>query len=189
MPALVSLKKSATYADLVRVPDHLVAEIVGGELFATPRPAARHARAASVLGMDLGPPFDRGRGGPGGWWILDEPELHLHDDILVPDLAGWRRDRLPAIPDGAALTLAPDWVCEVLSPSTEAFDRGRKLGVYARERVPHVWLVNPTNETLEVFALAAERWTLVATHVGTVVVRAEPFTAVELDLSGLWSHP
>jgi Uma2 family endonuclease len=189
MPALVSLKKSATYADLVRVPDHLVAEIVDGELFATPRPAARHARAASVLGMDLGTPFDRGRGGPGGWCILDEPELHLHDDILVPDLAGWRRNRLPAIPDRAALTLAPDWVCEVLSPATEAFDRGRKLAVYAREGVSHVWLVNPTNETLEVLVLTAERWTLVATHVGTVAVRAEPFAAIELDLSGLWSQP
>jgi Uma2 family endonuclease len=181
-------KKPATYDDLVQVPDPFVAEIVGGELFATPRPAARHARAASVLGMDLGGPFDRGRGGPGGWWILDEPELHVHDDVVVPDLAGWHRERLPAIPDTAALTLAPDWICEVVSPSTEALDRGRKLAVYAREGVAHAWLVNPANETLEVFALDSGRWTLLATHVGAVTVRVEPFAAIELDLSGLWSQ-
>ncbi|HXW05947.1 MAG TPA: Uma2 family endonuclease [Vicinamibacterales bacterium] len=188
MPAPAALKKPATYDDLVRVPDHLVAEIVGAELFATPRPTARHARAASVLGMDLGGPFDRGRGGPGGWWILDEPELHLSDDVVVPDLAGWRRDRLPAIPDTAALTLAPDWICEVVSPSSEALDRGRKLAVYAREGVAHAWLVNPANETLEVFALDSGRWTLLGTHMGAATVRVEPFAAIELDLSDLWSH-
>jgi Uma2 family endonuclease len=187
MPAPAARRKPATYDDLVRVPDHLVAEIVGGELFATPRPAARHARAASVLGMDLGGPFDRGRGGPGGWWILDEPELHLHDGVVVPDLAAWRRERLPAIPDTAALILAPDWICEVVSPSTEALDRGRKLTVYAREGVAHAWLVNPANGMLEVFALDAGRWVLLATHVGAATVRVEPFAAIELDLSDLWS--
>lgn len=121
-----------------------------------------------------------------GWWILDEPELHLHDDVVVPDLAGWRGDRMPAIPDAAALTLPPDWVCEVVSPSTEALDRGRKLDVYAREGVAHAWLSNPANETLEAFALSAGRWTLIATHVGSATVRVQPFAAVELDLSALW---
>lgn len=187
MSALGLVKKPATYEDLRRVPDHMVAEILGGELYATPRPALRHAHAASVLGADIGGPFHRGRGGPGGWWILDEPELHLGADVLVPDVAGWRRSRLPAIPDAAFLTVAPDWACEVISRSTEGLDRGKKLAVYAREGVSHVWLINPTSETLEVYALADGRWTLAATHVGAASVRAEPFDAIELDLSALWA--
>src|SRR5689334_23969310 len=109
----------ATVADLSRVPEHLVGELLAGELFATPRPAPRHARAASALGFELSP-FDRGTGGPGpgGWIILDEPELHLGADVLVPDLAGWHRDRLASLPEDAAVTTAPDWVCEILSPTT-----------------------------------------------------------------------
>lgn len=189
MAATGLLKRPATYEDLVRVPDHLVAELLDGELYATPRPALRHARAATVLGVQIANPFDVGRGGPGGWLFLDEPELHLHADVLVPDLAGWRRERLPAFPDQAAMTVAPDWVCEVISPSTEAVDRGKKLAIYAREGVQHIWLINPLSETLEVMTLAAGRWTLVSTHVGAVTVRAEPFDAVELDLSLLWTTP
>ena len=181
------LKKAATYQDLVQVPGHLIAEILDGELYATPRPALRHAHAASVLGVEIGGPFHRGRGGPGGWWILDEPELHLHADVVVPDLAGWRRGRLAALPDAPALTLAPDWVCEVVSPSTEGIDRGRKLAIYAREGVSHAWLVNPASQTLEVLALAEGRWVLLAAHTGAVMVRAEPFEAVDLDLSALWA--
>ena len=181
------LKKAATYEDLLQVPEHLIAEILDGELYASPRPALRHARASTVLGIEIGGPFDRGRGGPGGWWFLDEPELHLHADVVVPDLAGWRKRRLPVIPDQPALTVAPDWVCEVISPSTEGIDRGRKLAIYAREGVPHAWLINPVSQTLEVLALAQGRWTLLAMHVGAVAVRAEPFEAVELDLSALWA--
>jgi Uma2 family endonuclease len=186
MPAPAVLKKPATYNDLLQVPDHLVAEILGGELYATPRPSLRHARTASVLGVEIGGPFDAGRGGPGGWWILDEPELHLRDDIVVPDLAGWRRDRLPTIPDAAALTVAPDWVCEVISPSTEGIDRGRKLAIYSREGVPYAWLMNPSSETLEILALANGVWMLDATHVGRTTVRAQPFDAIELDLAAIW---
>src|SRR2546430_2105276 len=110
------LKKPATYEDLIRVPDGKVAEILDGELYATPRPAARHTRVASALGFEIGPPFDAGRGGPGGWWILDEPELHLRADVVVPDLAGWRRERLTISGDPAAFTVVPDWICEVISP-------------------------------------------------------------------------
>ncbi|CAN5924896.1 hypothetical protein BH11MYX4_BH11MYX4_51170 [soil metagenome] len=159
-----------------------------------PRPARRHTIAASSLGEELGPPFKRARGGPGGWVILDEPELHLGPgpDILVPDLAGWRRERMPdAVGDEDAppfYDLPPDWACEVLSPRTEGFDRGEKVPIYAREAVRHVWLVDPIEQTLEVFALDGARYTLLAVHHGSARVRAEPFDAIELDLSILWAR-
>ena len=181
-----AIKPRATYEDLCRVPDHLVAEIIGGELFTFPRPAVPHAHVASVLGGEISGPFHRGRGGPGGWWILDEPELHVGDDIIVPDMAGWRRSRLPVLPDAAAITMAPDWVCEVLSPSTEAVDRAKKLAIYARERVSHIWLLNPLARTLEVMRLQSGHWVLIATAAGNAVVRAEPFDAIELELEALW---
>jgi Uma2 family endonuclease len=179
----------ATYDDLLKVPDHLVAEIVDGDLYASPRPAPRHADASSGLGGALRGPFDRGRGGPGGWRILDEPELHLGRDILVPDLAGWRRERLPDLPEQAYFSIAPDWICEVVSPSTAALDRVKKLAVYARERVSHAWLVDPMARTLEVLRLEDGRWTIVSTCSGADVVRAEPFDALELDLTLLWEMP
>ena len=135
------LKKGATYDDLVRVPEHYVAEMFDGDLYASPRPAAPHIRAATKLAAKLDGPFDFD--GPGGWILLVEPELHFGNDVLVPDVAGWRRERLPAVPNDAYFTLAPDWVCEVVSPSTEAIDRGRKLRIYAREGVAHAWLVDP----------------------------------------------
>jgi Uma2 family endonuclease len=184
----VDLGRPATYDDLVAVPEHLVAEIVDGELWTSPRPAPRHAVASSRLGSGLGPPFDRGRGGPGGWLILDEPELHLGDHAVVPDLAGWRRERMPRLPDTAFFTLAPDWVCEVLSPSTAQLDRAKKLRVYAEHGVAHAWLVDPMLRTLEVLRLEAGRWTLLDTHSGSVTVRAEPFEAIELELGGLWEE-
>lgn len=177
---------NATYEDLGAVPVHLVAEIVGGELYTSPRSAARHARTASTLGVELGGPFDRGRGGPGGWQILDEPELHLGPDVLVPDLAGWRRERMPEVPDVSAFTLAPDWVCEVLSPHTARLDRAEKLPRYAREQVTHAWLVDPVLKTLEVLRREGASWLLVATFAGDAMVRAEPFDAIELELSALW---
>jgi Uma2 family endonuclease len=181
-------KRAATYEDLLKVPDHLVAEILEGELYASPRPSVLHALAASALGFALGGPFHDGRGGPGGWWILDEPELHLAHDVVVPDLAGWRRSRLPQLPDAAVITISPDWVCEILSPSTEAMDRVAKLPVYAREGVTHVWLVNPRVQTLEVLRLEHGTWIVVATFDGDASVRAEPFDAVPLDLFRLWGR-
>jgi Uma2 family endonuclease len=182
-------RRPATYEDLLAVPDHLVAEILDGELYATPRPSPRHADASSGLGGALRGPFDRGRGGPGGWRILDEPELHLARDIVVPDLAGWRRERLPRLPEEPYFTIAPDWICEVLSPSTAAMDRVKKLTVYARENVPHAWLVDPVAQTLEVLRLEGGRWTIVSTAAGAGLVRAEPFEALDLDLTLLWDEP
>lgn len=125
-------RRHATYEDLVRVPSHLVAELIQGHLITSPRPAPPHALVASSLGADLHGPFHRGKGGPGGWVILDEPELHLNGDVLVPDLAGWRRERMPALPQTSAFELAPDWACEVLSPSTAAIDRTQDPGVRSR---------------------------------------------------------
>lgn len=182
-------RREATYGDLVALPDDVVGQIVEGELHAAPRPAIDHQRASSILGSDLVNPFDRGRGGPGGWWIVVEPELHLGGNVLVPDLAGWRRERLPALPREAFFTLAPDWVCEVLSPATARLDRLKKLAIYAREGIGHAWIVDPALETLEVFRRQAEAWLLVLTAGGDEVVRAEPFDAIELSLTGLWIRP
>ena len=182
-------KRRATYADLLAAPEHLVAELILGELVTHPRPAVPHARAASRLGIDLGGPFDRGRGGPGGWVILDEPELHLHPDVLVPDLAGWRREKLPELPDGVAIETVPDWVCEVLSPSTAALDRTDKMTIYAREQVRHIWLVDPVLRTLEVFRLTSSKtYERTAAWHGDGAVRAEPFDAILLELSSLWER-
>jgi Uma2 family endonuclease len=181
-------RKPATYADLEALPDNVVGELIGGVLHASPRPAAPHALAASRLGIALGGPFDRGRNGPGGWYIVDEPELHLGEDVLVPDLAGWRRERMPRHPRTAAYTLAPDWACEVLSPSTKALDRKVKLPVYAREGVRHLWLMDPEARTLEVFRLEGAEYSLRGTYSGAAVVRAEPFEAAELELAYLWDE-
>ena len=136
-------RRRATFDDLRDVPAHLVGEILNGDLVTSPRPAPPHAQAASSLSGELYAPFHRGRGGPGGWIILNEPELHLHGDVLVPDIGGWRRERMPGLPSGSAFELAPDWVCEVLSPSTASTDRAVKVPIYATEKVGHVWLVDP----------------------------------------------
>jgi Uma2 family endonuclease len=180
------LKKGATYDDLREVPDTFVAEMFDGELYASPRPALPHTRAATVLGVELGAAFDRALNGPGGWVILDEPELHFGNDVLVPDIAAWRRSRMPDLPPDAYLTLAPDWICEVLSATTETIDRTKKLRIYARARVAHAWLLDPLRRTLEVLALESGRWTPLATHAGHSKVRAVPFDAIELELGALW---
>jgi Uma2 family endonuclease len=187
MPRVPPFDRPATYDDLVKLPDHLVAEIVNGELHASPRPAPPHARAGSIVGGRLTPAYDEGRGGPGGWHIIDEPELHLDREVLVPDMAGWRRSRMPHLPKTAHFPLAPDWVCEILSPSTSSLDRVQKLEIYAREGVSHAWLIDPQARTLEVLRLESGRWTILAAHGGADVVRAEPFGEIALELSALWA--
>jgi Uma2 family endonuclease len=181
-------KRRATYEDLMQVPDHLVAEIIDGELMTSPRPATPHARAEFAIAHDLAA-FDQGPGSPGipgGWWILPEPELHFGDDVLVPDLAAWRRERMSAIPRAAFISLAPDWICEVVSPSTGRIDRSRKMRIYAREAVRHLWFVDPLARTLEVYRLEDDRWIVASTHGGDDVVHAEPFDAVPLELARWW---
>jgi Uma2 family endonuclease len=179
-------KREATYADLLALPADRVGQIIAGELISSPRPASDHFNANFALGGELYGPFHRGRGGPGGWWIAFEPELHLGKDVLVPDIAGWRRTRLPTMPRVPYLTLAPDWVCEVLSPSTAGLDRVRKKHIYAREGVEYVWLVDPVGRTLEVFQLQEGRWLELGSWSGNERVRAAPFDAIELELEVLW---
>jgi Uma2 family endonuclease len=181
-------KKPATYADLEALPAHVVGELIAEELYVSPRPAMPHTVVGSRLGGELSVRFDRGSGGPGGWIILFEPELHFGEDALVPDLAGWRRERMPRPPRTAAVSLAPDWVCEVLSPSTAALDRRVKLPVYARQGVRHVWLMDPEARTLEVLRLEEARYLPLVTHTGLAPVRAEPFEAIELDMAFLWGE-
>lgn len=181
------LERPATYEDLCRVPDRFVAQIVHGQLIVQPRPAPRHARASSIVGGKLVPSYDEGDGGPGGWWVLDEPELHLGFDILVPDLAGWRRERMPALPETAYFELAPDWVCEVLSPSTAKLDRVQKLQIYAAHGVAHAWLVDPDAHTLEAFQLENGQWLRIAALQDDDAVCVLPFDAISFSLAALWA--
>ncbi len=180
--------RPATYQDLLAVPDNLVAEILDGELYTSPRPAPRHATAASELGGLLLPPYRHGRGGPGGWLILDEPELHLGADVVVPDLTGWKRERMPALPKEAYFSTPPDWACEVLSPGTRRMDRRKKLPIYARERVPYLWLVEPDARTVEVLRLESGRWVIETVVADDERVRLQPFAEIEIQLQDLWAE-
>jgi Uma2 family endonuclease len=178
--------KRATYEDLCAVHERFIAEIIDGDLYASARPPIPFVQTASVLVATIGLAFDRGRDGPGGWFLLDKPEIHLREDAIVPDIAAWRRARLPKeLPD--YFDFAPDWLCEVLAPNTDALDRTKKLAIYAREGVGHVWLLNPAIQTLEVLGLESRRWSLIAAHEGRARVRAEPFADIEIDLAETWA--
>jgi Uma2 family endonuclease len=181
------VRKKAVYDDLFTLPENMIGEIIDGELIASPRPSSRHAYAASILGGEIVQPFHFGRGGgPGGWIILDETEILLGEHLLVPDLAGWRRERLPAPPRENWISVSPDWVCEILSPSTLRTDKIRKMPIYAQYDVAHLWLIDPFPKTLDVFKLAAGKWVLLASFVEDDKVRAEPFQEIEIELENLW---
>lgn len=175
----------ATEEDLHSLPEDVTGEIVDGELIVHPRPDPPHTEAASELVGYLHGPFRRGIGGPGGWVILVEPKVRLGQDLLVPDLAGWKRERFVS-PEKGPYTVVPDWICEVLSPSTERDDRVRKLPIYAREGVAHAWLLDPDLRTLEVLRLHEGSWLIAGVHQGEDKVRAEPFEAIEMDLRLIW---
>lgn len=179
-------KKKATYEDLYRVPETMTGQIIGGELIVTLRPERRHLHVAASLGGELVPPYRFGRGGPGGWIIYDGPEIHFDEDVLVPDLAGWKKERLSIAADEHRFTVPPDWVCEILSPSTARIDRIRKMAVYARYEVPYAWIIDPGLMTLEVFRLESGNWVIRGLHAEHEKVRAEPFVEVEIDLANLW---
>lgn len=185
-------ERIATYQDVIDAPDNLVAEIIAGRLETHPRPAPRHAVAHMALGGRLMPPFQFGDGGPGGWLIVTEPEIHFgpadRRDIIVPDLAGWRRERLPKLPETAYFETAPDWACEVISPSTAHLDRGPKRDIYARDGVAHLWFVDPIHRLLEAFELREGRWVLLATLTNNADVAVAPFEAAPFSLADLWAE-
>jgi Uma2 family endonuclease len=183
----MTIRRPATYQDVLDAPPGMVAELIRGALHLQPRPRPKHSRAASALGVKLGGPFDVDDGGPGGWMILDEPELHLGDDVVVPDLAGWRRERLPRLPDEVGITVAPDWICEVLSPSTRTYDLTEKRDIYREHGVAWLWFVDPTARTLEAFALRDGAWVLIAALRDDAEVRVAPFDAVGFVLDALWA--
>lgn len=179
-------KMPATYDDIRRLPEGMNGEIVDGELFASPRPKMGHANAASALNYELTGPFGRGKGGPGGWWIVFEPELHFGPNVLIPDLAGWRRERLPKLPNVPFMELAPDWICEIMSRSTASFDRMKKLPVYLQAGVAYAWLVDPVLRNIEALRRENDRWVVVGNFSGDAPFRIEPFEAYALDLRTLW---
>jgi len=184
-----ALNLPTLYEQLMDLPENITGEIIDGELYTQPRPSGRHGMASSAAGATLLPPFQRGKDGPGGWWILDEPEIHFVRDtvVVVPDLAGWRRERMPAIPEDHRFEVAPDWVCEILSPSTGKKDRTKKLPLYARYGVAYAWLVDPIEKTLEAFKLMEGRWVLLVTLVDEEPVSVEPFDAITFPLTELWA--
>jgi Uma2 family endonuclease len=183
------LTRDATYEDLLKVPEHLIAEIVEGELHTSPRPSGPHGRVITAIDRRIGRAFDEGDDGPSGWWIAIEPEIHLAGDVFVPDIAGWRRERVPEYLMGAAWEVAPDWVCEVLSPSTARLDRVRKLPIYARYEVAWAWLIDPALQSLEIYRLDHGQWVLASTYESNEVIRPAPFDAIDFPLGSLWLAP
>ena len=179
-------KKKATYEDLYTIADHMIGEIIAGELIATPRPSRRHSSTLARLTSNILPPFEYGRGGPGGWIILVEPEIALGENILVPDLAGWKRERFPFQEETNWISVAPDWVCEILSPTTLRLDKVKKMPVYAQFGVGHIWLIDPLAMTLDAFRLEAHRWVLLGSYAERDHVRLEPFQEIEIALGDLW---
>ena len=188
---MFAYKKTRTslYEQLEALPEGLTGEILNGQLYTQPRPSGAHVVTATSLADELVSPFQKGRGGPGGWWIAAEPELHfIHDtEVDVPDLAGWRRSRLPQIPKDHRFTVVPDWVCEILSPSTESKDREVKMPIYAHFGVPYAWLIDPRAHTLEAYALEGGDWREIGRFAGGAQVSVAPFDAVTIALDDLWA--
>ncbi|MEW6262445.1 MAG: Uma2 family endonuclease [Thermodesulfobacteriota bacterium] len=183
----VPVKRKAVYDDLYTLPENMTGEIIEGELHAFPRPHARHGRMATRLGIRIGAPYDFGdSGGPGGWIILVETEVMLGENLLVPDLAGWRQERLPEPPKENWISIVPDWVCEILSPGTFRIDRVRKMPIYAASGVPYLWLIDPIAKLLETFKLKDGAWTVMGNYAEKDKARVEPFPEVEIDLANLW---
>lgn len=176
----------ATYDDLVNVPDNMVGEILSGSLVTHPRPSPKHSLAASAIGALLFTNFQSSEN-TDGWWILDEPECHLAADVVVPDIAGWRKATMPVLPETAWFDIPPDWVCEILSPATAKYDRGVKREIYAREKISYYWIVDPVERLIEVFAWQNGRWILEMAVTDEQTVHLPPFEQLPFDLSILWA--
>ena len=181
-------KKSSLYDRLAALPTELTGEIINGQLRTQPRPAWPHALASSRLGSDIEGPYGRGHGGPGGWWIIDEPEVHfaLDIEVTVPDIAGWRKQRMPNPPEGHKIQVVPDWICEIFSPSTKSIDREEKMPLYGRYGVSFGWLVDPKAHTLEAYKLVDEKWTPLGFFRDDDTVSVAPFDAIIIHLNELW---
>jgi Uma2 family endonuclease len=180
------IRPAATYADIEALPPNIVGQILFGKLVTHPRPSPRHAAASYSLSGELAGPFQKGQGGPGGWVFFSGPELHLGPHVVVPDLAGWRRERLKTYPETNYFELAPDWVCEVLSGSTERRDRTSKRRIYAEAGVESLWLIDPRFQLLEAFVQTNGLWLLIGTWGSNEVVSVPPFEAISIALGDLW---
>jgi Uma2 family endonuclease len=181
------LQRPATYADLEALPEHIKGEIIDGVLYTQPRPRMRHSRAGLALGRAISGPYDFDADGPGGWWILIEPGIELPNaPEIAPDIAGWRRARLPPPDPDDPIRVAPDWVCEVLSRSNRAYDRKIKFPFYAKVGVSHLWVVDTAAHTVEIKKLIDGRWTEIAVFADDDVLCAEPFEAVQIPLAPIW---
>ena len=184
---MTAAPKLATYAELLATPEDVKAEILGGELVTQPSGLFEHSYAQSGIVDGLRGPFDRGRGGPGGWWIVVEIDVRFTDhDVVRPDVVGWRRERLPSPWGQRPIDVVPDWICEVLSPHGVRRDRVVKRELYARHGVPFYWLIDPVAGVLEAFALERGRWVLTGTYDRSAVARVPPFEAIELVLADLF---
>ena len=179
-------KKKATYEDLYSIPENMTGEIIDGELIVHPRPSRKHIHAASALDKRIGTPYQFGEGGPGGWIIHVEPEIQLGEHTMVPDLAGWKRERFIWEEDQNPISVTPDWICEILSPSTRRFDKMKKMPIYADYGVGHFWLLDPIAKILDTFRLKPNGWLLLARFYGGDKIRSEPFEEIEFDLEDLW---
>ncbi|MEJ7730414.1 MAG: Uma2 family endonuclease [Polyangiaceae bacterium] len=182
-------RRLATYADLLTLSEDVKAEVVRGSIVTLPAPLPRHAKAQGTVRSLIGGPYDDddGRGGPGGWWILLEVDIRLSPhDIVRPDLAGWRRERLPEPWDTRPIEVVPDWICEVISPSNAAHDRVTKRHLYAEHGVPFYWLVDPGSRTLEALRLVDGIWVDAGTFDDAAVARVPPFESVALEVGRLF---
>ena len=181
--------KPTLYEQLAALPEGLTGEILNGQLHTQPRPTGRHGRVAVGLDRRIGRGYDDGDDGPGGWWIFIEPELHLVRDleVAVPDLAGWRREHMPDIPQDHRFEVVPDWICEILSPSTASKDRAIKMPLYAHHGVAFAWIIDPAARMLEAYERDGDEWRLIAEGVDNDLVSIRPFDALALELRHLWS--
>ncbi len=178
--------KLPDYDDILALPDNIIGEIINGRLQTQPRPAPRHALASSALGSQLFGHFSHNGGDSDDWWILDEPELHINNQIIVPDLAGWRKSSMTTLPDTAWFETVPDWICEILSPGTAKIDRSEKMPIYAQWGVSHLWLIDPLLQLLEIYEWQNQRWCLLQSLKDDDVVSAPPFASHPFALNSLW---
>ncbi len=185
-------KTLLTYKDLLGLAEDVRAEILGGAMAMSPSALPRHSLAQRVLGSVIGGPFhdEHDAGGPGGWWIFPEVDVQLGvHDIVRPDLAGWRRERLQDPWDARPIRVVPDWICEIISPSNGSHDRVTKRALYARYGVSFYWLVDPHQCVLEALQLCDGKWLELGAWDASDAAGIQPFDAVTLELRRVFPPP